>query len=72
MKTATIKYKGQELTCIGYYSASVMGTMEQPPESEGFEIDTIEWRGVDVTDLLVELMDVQEELEKLCLDNLTD
>lgn len=68
-KTVTITYKGIKLEVEGYYYPYRSGTMEQPPEEEVFEIETI-WRNDhDVTEIYESLIDLSE-IEKECLTNL--
>lgn len=69
-KTVTISYNGEELDILGYYYPYYMGTMEQPPENEDFEIETIIYKGQDVTDLVCALLPNLDKITELCLEKI--
>ena len=71
-KTVTISYHGEDLEVCGWYSPYVMGTMEQPPEDEDFEIGNIKWKDKDVTDLVIALLPNLDQITQLCIDKLNN
>ena len=69
IRTTIVKYKGIELVCRGYYSPY---KSNDQPEYECFEIDTVYYQNIDVTELLVTFDLDWSELECLCLESLKD
>lgn len=72
IRTTIVKYKGIELVCKGYYSPYKNNGYENQPEYECFEIDTVYYQNIDVTELLVTFDLDWSELECLCLESLKD
>lgn len=69
----TITYKEQVLEVVGVYSPSRPSyKYETPPEDEMFEIETINYKGVDITDLFYELVDDDFELVEAILEQLNE
>jgi len=60
--TETINYKGVALDCTGDYYEGSQGSREEPPEPYEFEIETVEFEGKDITDVII-AFDLFKELE---------
>jgi hypothetical protein len=68
-KSCTITYKGEELEIEGTYHKGFSGDRDTPPDSPSFEIETVKYKGVDVTSLIDAIKDeVYGEFEKLCFE----
>lgn len=71
-KKISITYKGLDLECAGYFTEEEKGDYYQPSSPAQFTLETIMYKGIDVTDLLY-TMDVDlDDLEGFCLDYIID
>jgi hypothetical protein len=70
IRTVIVNYKGEELTCKGYYTSYRNNGLNQPPDIESFEINYVVYRDVDITHLLSSINFDWLDLEECCLDKL--
>lgn len=71
MTTKTIKISIEiEVEVSGNYHPASNGSYEQPPESSEFEIQTVWWQQMDITDMLdAENFDFSQ-MEEQCLEQI--
>lgn len=70
IRTVTVKYNNVDLECKGYHSPYKDNGLDNPPEYECFEIDSIFYKNMDVTELIDSLNFDLSELECLCIEYL--
>ena len=71
MTTTTIKISIEiEVEVSGNYHPASNGSYEQPPESSEFEIQTVWWQGMDITDMLDKENFDFSEMEEQCLEQI--
>jgi hypothetical protein len=66
----TIKWMEYTFDVLGVHYPSYMGSREQPPEPESFEIETIKLGAEDISDLIEKIPDALAEIEVLCVEEL--
>lgn len=68
-KSCEITYKGELLELEGDYYEGCPGDRDTPPDSASFEINTIKYKGVDVTSLIESIKDeLFGKFEQLAFD----
>jgi hypothetical protein len=71
MTKATIKISLEiEVDVDGKYHPASNGSYEQPPEPSEFEIQTVWWQQMDITDMLDEENFDFSQMEEQCLEQI--
>lgn len=61
-----LNYYGEILHVSGNYTKATIGNYEEPPEPSDFEIKSIHWKDIDVTDLFIDSLftEIQEKADE--------
>jgi len=72
IRTVIVNYKGVDLECKGYYTPYRDNGYDDEPDYECFEIDTVYYNNVEVTQLMDALNFDWSDLECRCIEALKD
>lgn len=72
IRTTIVNYKGIDLECKGYYTPYRDNGYDDEPDYECFEIDTVYYNNVEVTQLMDALNFDWSDLECRCIEALKD
>jgi len=72
IRTIIVNYKGVDLECKGYYTPYRDNGYDDEPDYECFEIDTVYYNNIEVTQLMDALNFDWSDLECRCIEALKD